>query len=330
MDDEYQIDQLGPCATHATLNCLECFDIEPEDLDEDGDLIVVNGAGDNRRAERWKSMTDHTYLTPEERTTLKTSGNPVIGRLLDDLEQRERELAEANRLLVKRYDRIRELERPTPPVESVDSAGRDERTCKHRNPILRWDWNLCADCGGEIPALTASIPGDKAEDRELQKFTACFIESIRTYEDYCKQVCSLCAQGYSRKEHDRGGFYHETRLNADDCEALSYEKWAAAQISSQAETIARLEKEKAHEMFAHNDTIRERDEQADTIRRLERFEKAFNLMLSAVNPTVRGLAQRYLEGVESYEQFVAFLRSKEALAQPSSKPGERGKDGQSS
>ena len=35
--------QLGPCAAHATINCLQCFDIDIEDLDEDGNLIVVDG-----------------------------------------------------------------------------------------------------------------------------------------------------------------------------------------------------------------------------------------------------------------------------------------------
>jgi hypothetical protein len=35
--------ELGPCATHATINCLQCYDIDPEDLDEDGNLIVVDG-----------------------------------------------------------------------------------------------------------------------------------------------------------------------------------------------------------------------------------------------------------------------------------------------
>jgi hypothetical protein len=36
-------DALGPCGTHARLNCLECYDIEPEDLDDNGDLVVVDG-----------------------------------------------------------------------------------------------------------------------------------------------------------------------------------------------------------------------------------------------------------------------------------------------
>lgn len=35
--------ELGPCAAHATINCLQCFDIDLEDLDEDGNLIVVDG-----------------------------------------------------------------------------------------------------------------------------------------------------------------------------------------------------------------------------------------------------------------------------------------------
>lgn len=36
--------------------------------------------------------------------------------------------------------------------------------------------------------------------------------------------------------------------------------------------------------------------------------KAFNLLLTAVNPTVRRLAERYLEGVKDYDAFVEFLR----------------------
>ena len=42
MGDEYP-DQCGPCLTHGRINCLECYDINPEDLDDDGNLIVVDG-----------------------------------------------------------------------------------------------------------------------------------------------------------------------------------------------------------------------------------------------------------------------------------------------
>lgn len=42
-DEEFIPDQMGPCSAHATINCLQCYDIEPEDLDDDGNLIVVDG-----------------------------------------------------------------------------------------------------------------------------------------------------------------------------------------------------------------------------------------------------------------------------------------------
>ena len=42
-DYDEPLAELGPCAAHATINCLQCFDINPEDLDEDGNLIVVDG-----------------------------------------------------------------------------------------------------------------------------------------------------------------------------------------------------------------------------------------------------------------------------------------------
>ena len=35
--------QCGPCSEHATINCLQCYDINLEDLDDDGYLIVVDG-----------------------------------------------------------------------------------------------------------------------------------------------------------------------------------------------------------------------------------------------------------------------------------------------
>lgn len=40
-------------------------------------------------------MTDHTYLTPEERGKLKTSAHPAIERLLSDLEHLEAEAKSA-------------------------------------------------------------------------------------------------------------------------------------------------------------------------------------------------------------------------------------------
>lgn len=36
-------EQMGPCSTHGRMNCLECYDIEPEDLDDDGNFVVVDG-----------------------------------------------------------------------------------------------------------------------------------------------------------------------------------------------------------------------------------------------------------------------------------------------
>jgi hypothetical protein len=36
-------DDLGPCGIHGRMNCLECYDLEPEDIDEDGNLVVVDG-----------------------------------------------------------------------------------------------------------------------------------------------------------------------------------------------------------------------------------------------------------------------------------------------
>lgn len=42
-DGEFIPDQMGPCSGHATINCLQCYDIEPEELDDDGNLIVVDG-----------------------------------------------------------------------------------------------------------------------------------------------------------------------------------------------------------------------------------------------------------------------------------------------
>jgi hypothetical protein len=58
---------------------------------------------------------------------------------------------------------------------------------------------------------------------------------------------------------------------------------------------------------------------AEIRRRLEPTDEdkkkvsAFNLMLTSENPTVRKVAEKMLEGVEAYDEFVAFLRSKPGL-----------------
>jgi len=59
--------------------------------------------------------------------------------------------------------------------------------------------------------------------------------------------------------------------------------------------------DEADELRAHADQIERNGEDADKV-------KAFNLLLTAVNPTVRMMAQRYLEGVKDYEAFVEYLR----------------------
>jgi len=37
--------------------------------------------------------------------------------------------------------------------------------------------------------------------------------------------------------------------------------------------------------------------------------RAFNLMLTSLNPMIRRLAERYLDGISNYDEFVKFLQS---------------------
>ena len=69
-----------------------------------------------------------------------------------------------------------------------------------------------------------------------------------------------------------------------------------AELGACAECLTRVA-----ELRAHADQIERNGEDADKV-------KAFNLLLTAVNPTVRMMAQRYLEGVKDYEAFVEYLR----------------------
>jgi len=70
----------------------------------------------------------------------------------------------------------------------------------------------------------------------------------------------------------------------------------------------------ADELRAHAAWLETQEAPADFVDKV----KAFNLMLTAVNPTVRRLAERYLEGVKDYDAFVDFLRNHplEALPKP--------------
>jgi hypothetical protein len=36
-------DNLGPCSTHGAMNCLQCYNLDPEDIDDEGNLVVVDG-----------------------------------------------------------------------------------------------------------------------------------------------------------------------------------------------------------------------------------------------------------------------------------------------
>lgn len=34
-DPDFEVpDELGPCSAHGRMNCLECYDVESEDIDE--------------------------------------------------------------------------------------------------------------------------------------------------------------------------------------------------------------------------------------------------------------------------------------------------------
>lgn len=52
----------GPCMTHGRINCLECYDIEPEDLDDDGHLIVVDGQSITDSIRRNRPETEESEL----------------------------------------------------------------------------------------------------------------------------------------------------------------------------------------------------------------------------------------------------------------------------
>lgn len=73
------------------------------------------------------------------------------------------------------------------------------------------------------------------------------------------------------------------------------------QIKAHVENLKRENAELRARPSAAKLTREFTDEDADKI-------KAFNLLLTAVNPTVRTLAERYLEGVKDLEAFVQVLR----------------------
>jgi len=58
---------------------------------------------------------------------------------------------------------------------------------------------------------------------------------------------------------------------------------------------------------------RELREAKERIRTLEAEQndkvRAFNLMLTSLNPMIRRLAERYLDGISNYDEFVKFLQS---------------------
>ncbi len=71
---------------------------------------------------------------------------------------------------------------------------------------------------------------------------------------------------------------------------------------TQAKQCNRGDWEDAAELRAHAEQLERNAEDADKV-------KAFNLLLTAVNPVVRTLAERYLEGVKDMEYFTEFLRN---------------------
>jgi hypothetical protein len=43
MFDEETTYDLGPCGAHGRMNCFECYDIDIDDVDKEGHLIVIDG-----------------------------------------------------------------------------------------------------------------------------------------------------------------------------------------------------------------------------------------------------------------------------------------------